>query len=1039
MRIKFFSVLLVFLVNLFLISNIFANGEKVLRENISLNIDDEKIAIPDDIYREASQLHGIALHQYLAVNVGRFFNLRDISVSAAKNEIGQELVRVKGFKILKISEVSLEGLPFLEDSSYKRVLRSQVGEAFLAQDLELDKLNLETKLHDKGYPSAKVVSTNSFIDGSGRIRVLFEIERGRPCRIAEVLVKPEQNVLDFITLPVELGSICDKSMVLDSLERERNRLKSEGYLNCIVSLDRFLYSADNESASVQLHIERGIRTRLEIVNLGTGAVNEDLLQGKNGLSPLELTYYSNDDIRNNIQVSFQKRGFVNAFVTGPVKLTQGNELVLRFTVQPGLQVSVAKVEIEGLMPLPQSEMAKKLGLGSGYFDGRKPFVESEIPNWQDALKGIYFDYGYADVQVERPTVILSPDGKLATLIFRVNAGPQFVVHDIIFAGKPSQVVFNEDILKSTMWLGDAVTQSRLKDFEDQIKIQMLDFGYAYAQVKARPKVVRLESGKNLTRIAVEIVSGHLVHVGNVFAEGELYGKRERVIKESGIETGEIFTPKVLDRARLRILKHDLFGNVAVEPLNPGALEKREEIIDIVIRTQSRGGYTLGLQPGFGSVKGYRFSVDFILNNLTPNGLRFNSSASLSQERQQKDFGESRQLLGRKITMGLLEPLLQIGQYTTPFDASILSGLEVSAQSLSNRLFETLEGTLSWKPYFFDKNWVFSTKFAHEWSSVLSRKIEPLEALDRPTLRIHEIDFGLSLDTRNNIEWPTSGFLFEFNTNHARLELFSEVQYDRFGADFAQYFPIFENISGAVSFGGMSLSNVVNRRTETVTAPGSRRASLSGRSVVRGFPESGASVGPLIWLDLQETSGGLFKGGCGERLRAIGATNLLYLKSEIRTKLPWLGENWGGALFADSGNSFFTDIESAKIQDKLDEKKNKDAGSQAECSVRSARLISNSEVAVKKASFIGFDYFKNAYISGGFGLRYIVPRLVSINADWGFPWYEPADKQSGCVSIADANRGQNSEGPTCVKRKASGNIFGLIPIPGTIHLGIGASF
>ncbi len=1038
MRVKFFSILLIFLVNLFLINTVFASGEKVLGSNIYLFVDDESIAIPDDIYRDASQFHGVALHQYLAVNLGRFFNLTDISVATAKGENGQELIRVKGFKILKISEVSLEGLPFLEDSSYKRVLRSQVGEAFLVQDLELDKLNLETKMHDKGYPGAKVVSTDSLVDGSGRVRVLFEIERGRPCRIAEVLVKPEQNVLDFITTPVELGSICDKGMVLDSLEREKNRLKSEGYLSCIVSLDRFFYSQDKESASVQLHIERGVRTRLEIVNLGTGAVNEDLLQGKNGLSPMELTYYSNDDIRNNIQVSFQKRGFVNAFVTGPVKFTQGNELVLRFTVQPGLQVSVAKVEIKGLMPLPQSEIAKKLGLGSGYFDGRKPFVESQILNWQEALKGIYFDYGYADVQVERPTVILSPDGKLATLIFRVNAGPQFVVHDIIFAGKPSQVQFNEDILKSTMWLGDAVTQSRLKDFEDQLKIQLLDFGYAYAQVKARPKVIKTENGKNLTRIAVEIISGHLVHVGNVFAEGELYGKRERVIIESGIESGEIFTPKVLDRARLRILKHDLFGNVAVEPLNPGALEKREEVIDIVIRTQSRGGYTLGLQPGFGSVKGYRFSVDFILNNLTPNGLRFNSSASLSQERQQKDFGEPRQLLGRKVTLGLLEPLLQVGQFTTPFDASILGGFEVSAQSLSNRAFETLESALSWKPYFFDKTWVFSAKLAHEWSRVISRKIEPLEALDRPTLLIQEIDFGLSLDTRNNIEWPTSGFLLEFNTNHARLALFSEVQYDRYAADFGQYFPIIENISGAISLGGMSLSNVVNRRTETVTAPGSRRASLSGRSVVRGFPETGASVGPLVWLDLQAPSGS-FKGGCGEKLRAIGATNLLYLKSEIRRRLPWLGENWGGALFVDSGNSFFTDVESNKIQDKLDEKKNKDVGSQTECSVRSAKLISNSEVAVKKASFLGFDYFRNAYISGGFGLRYIVPRLVSINADWGFPWYEPADKQSGCVSIADANSNENSEGPTCVKRKASGNIFGLIPIPGTIHLGIGASF
>ena len=239
---------------------------------------------------------------------------------------------------------------------------------------------------------------------------------------------------------------------------------------------------------------------------------------------------------------------------------------------------------------------------------------------------------------------------------------------------------------------------------------------------------------------------------------------------------------------------------------------------------------------------------------------------------------------------------------------------------------------------------------------------------------------------------------------------------------------------------MKISDVVNSQKEAVTAPSSRRATLAGRSLVRGFPEASSAVtpGPLLWLNFQspEANPSL---QCQPTLRAIGATNVLYAKSELRVRTPWLGESLGLVSFLDTGAAFFTGQEQQALQASLSGgSTGLDPGASDQCALRSARVVGDDAIDRLETSIFN-RYLQNSYISAGLGVRYIISNFASLNIDLGFPLREPGDaaRKDDCILPADV--GTTSAAPRCVKRSSTSKLFGLFPLPGAYHIGIGANF
>jgi hypothetical protein len=76
------------------------------------------------------------------------------------------------------------------------------------------------------------------------------------------------------------------------------------------------------------------------------------------------------------------------------------------------------------------------------------------------------------------------------------------------------------------------------------------------------------------------------------------------------------------------------------------------------------------------------------------------------------------------------------------------------------------------------------------------------------------------------------------------------------------------------------------------------------------------------------------------------------------------------------------------------------------------------------------------VSAGLSARYIISTFASLNFDIGFPMQEPYQKEK-CIAASEV--AQSGQAPKCVVRRSTSNLFGVLPLPGAYHVGIGANF
>ena len=928
-----------------------------------------------------------------------------------------------------VGDIAFTGITNQEQEMLRQFFQTRSGSEFDPDVLLRDLQKIQNWFSERGYLKAHV--SQEIINKDNQVHIHMNIQKNTPCLIAEVRYSTGFNVLDLINAPIEPGSLCDKISLKDSLEKEENRLKSEGYIEAKVGLLGLDYTADKERAVARVLIQKGTRTRIEIINTQKSQSAVDLNFLKDGFSNAELAYLSGEELQRQIALGYQKLGYAKVLVAGPERINEpdGNRL-LHFEVTPGPQIFLGKIQFKGDLPLSQEELLSRLNLKPGFFSARLPYVEERILEIPQNLKAILGEESYLDAEVAEPFVSFSPEGTIADVEVNVTRGNGHFLSALTQSGLPSELRKRGNSLRDSLQLGARFSPSKLQSYMQQIRIELVQEGYTYAQVEAVDiKYQPSSDRKTNVSIYLKVSAGPLVKIGQIVPEGELFGKGTRLVKESALNPGDIYKPAILERARQRILQHGLFGSVEISPLNKDQVDKKNGVIDLVIRVRARPAYQLSLGPGWGSLKGYRFGIDYTRNNITKEGTRFFTSVTLSQEKEQTTSTGTEQLLGRQISAGLVSPFLQVGKYVTPFDESVSASWGAVVQPLYNRLFRSAQVEMIWHPLIFDFSFDISGKLSAENSELIGSNLPVLEALEYGKyLRAREFGGSVTLDTRNNREWPTLGTITELNYLGGRFGMQSDLQYDRYALESAWFTPVWGRLSFALAGGVTRIAHIDSKNAETVTVPGSRRASLNGKAIIRGFPESGIGLGPLIWLKKTPST------SCKNVLTPTGASNLLYTKSELRYRTPWLSDNIGVALFSDSGLSYFWKPEEAAIQRSLDSQ-SLDQAEVDGCKITQAALVGNTPIVQTGTGAIK-EYFNNAYLSAGIGLRGIIPNFAALSFDWGIPIFDPAShRQTNCLTSSAAQISDTQ--PTCVVRLPESKMLGVIP--GSFHISLGAHF
>jgi len=567
-------------------------------------------------------------------------------------------------------------------------------------------------------------------------------------------------------------------------------------------------------------------------------------------------------------------------------------------------------------------------------------------------------------------------------------------------------------------IGEALDQSNLIDLEKELRNEYVSMGYLYAQVALTLDYVK--GMRNiLTTVNITVDEGVLVKIGEITVQGLVATDSKVVYRELYFATGDNYDPELIDRSRRALLTLGLFRIVQIIPADRNALSEKAPVLDILIDVREGKPGKVSFGPGWRLSRGNRFNAESSYNNIGGVGRQVYARAAFSEETNQHAL-DNKTLLGRSLSVGYLEPYIL--------------GLPVNATASASDSARADEKWLLTKAgevalvhrfrYFIETGSIavfYGQKVNREESS--GEQKEGYLDLLGGNVRTGRIGLRFNVDKRNDLTWPSKGFLLDSEFSVANFNLVGDLAYKYWEVSTSAYQQIIEDWVLACGITLASFQNIERKGTKTDVLPASETLHAGGADSVRGYRER--SLGPRVEFDEYNDSR-----TSRDRRRdiALGGSNSALFKLELRYQI--VRDTLAISHFIDSGNVFFSRQEIARFRsDERQNNDNENAKIDDENAGRGAdeQIPAREETVIRDNAYYGFEdlashpeyiWDKN-YLSYGLGLNYLTP-LGSINLAYGLPW-------KNCVA---------EDGSDCIERGKHGKFWLM---NGIFHINVGANF
>ena len=339
-----------------------------------------------------------------------------------------------------------------------------------------------------------------------------------------------------------------------------------------------------------------------------------------------------DAVRRNvkkIQEKYVEKGFFLAEVTYRIVPVQGtNQADVVFVINEHAKVMVKQVNLIGAERVSSEElkalMITREGTFFGFLTGEGTFQE-EAPARLAIIEAAYYDRGFLNVKVEKPTVALSPDKRLIYITVKITEGEQYRISSIDFSG--DLIVPKERLF--------AVLESRRNDYFSRAKVlkddQSLadiyqDQGYAYANFNPETQVNPQE---RTVALDFRVEKGKLQTIDRIEITGNSKTRDKVIRRELRIYEGDLFSGSGLRRSKDRVTALGFFETVEIT-YKPGR-DDTHVVVSVEVKEKSTGSFQVGF--GFSSVENFIFTAQVTQNNFLGWGQTVSLSAQLSSLRQ----------------------------------------------------------------------------------------------------------------------------------------------------------------------------------------------------------------------------------------------------------------------------------------------------------------------------------------------------------------------------------------------------------------------
>lgn len=852
-----------------------------------------------------------------------------------------------------------QSAPLISDISFKlttRLLRTKLETLTQPYITQVDSDELRRKLVAEvkelyarhGFPQAQVTVTAKDVSAGRDLRVT--VDEGFPCLISDVQV--DFRLPRSANVKVKVGEICDLEVANEAVQSLEEQLIKLGYNQLRIDKPNFIYSAPTNSAVLNISGKLNQRLKYEIIDTEKRFFLADLFSNDE-LKAIDPTIVGPDAMGAELARRYRNFGFDDVAVQNPETRTEDQDMqVYTYRVTPGPQYIISSIDFEGATVFTQSELLDSLGL-TGFWQTSTPLNLDELRNGITRIKNRYNKVGYWDAIVRDPRLTKNRENASVQIVISITEGPMRTLSGVTVSGNNS--ITSEEIRKLLpIDNGAPFDRADLVDFEQRLRELYVNRGYLYATSQIELLVESLPR-RMPTTVNVVVREGPRVKIGEITISGLIHTQAKVVNRELTFAPGDWYSPAELEQSQRNLINLGLFRTVQILPSDRNAVSEQFEYLDITVDVREAKPGTVSFGPGWSLAEGSRFAVESTYNNIGGAGRQVFGRVSVSEESDQKAIGD-KTLVGRTFSLGYLEPYV----LNLPLNGTI--SLNHTARAAK---FWTLTrgGEVALTHKF--RKWVHNGTLTGFYGQKVVQEVgegQLLEAFLSEDLRVGAMGLRFTQDFRDDLTWPTHGFIINSELSWARFEFGGDVKYFFWEFIGTRYIEVMRDTVLAMGISLAAYQGVDRRGSVEDILPYSERLQAGGADTVRGYKER--ALGPYALFDNDEIVDSEF-----------GGSHRGVFKFELRHQI--IRDTLALATFIDSGNVFFTQGELYHFE-----------------TFQGGEIVDNQPYDFLDLLRDPKVIWEKNYQSYGLSLNYLTP-LGSVNLAYGLPWDRCPDHKKNC--------------------------------------------
>jgi len=576
-------------------------------------------------------------------------------------------------------------------------------------------------------------------------------------------------------------------------------------------------------------------SRLIFIILPKYRVNEIVFEGNNKIKTRKLKEMSDlepgrslDEVEvkktaDAVLDLYREKGYSDVTVDYHIERdpTMGTGTVV-FRIDEGTKIKIKKINFVGNDHVKTGDlrgvMETKKRNWLSWITGSGRYKLEEFEDDLQKLRDYYNDQGFLDVEIPQSEVIFDYPSKTNLVItIHVKEGQEYRIGKVSISGNEKIFTTAELTAELTLESGDIFSPTEI----DKNALALSDYygkaGYLDTFVRAE-RLPNIETGNIDLNFVIKESSRYFVE--NINIQGNTKTKSIVILRELALAPGDVFDLVRMKSSEALLKNMRFFEEVTLAPEATTIAGRRN--LRITVKEGRTGDISFG--AGFSSIeravifaelKQGNFDLFNYRSMFQGDGQKFRLKIQLGSRSNNILLAfEEPWLFQRRLALGFEVFRSESSYHSNVYD-ELRTGFEIY---LRKHLIEHLEGRLS---YHLQEVKIFD----------IDERATSAIRSEQGTTLVSKLGFTLLRNTQNNPMTPTSGARHELRTEVAGGPVGGDIDYLRFEARSAKWWPTFKTGKQVFSLGG---------RMGTVTPfndsriPFFDRFFLGGSNDLRGF-------------------------------------------------------------------------------------------------------------------------------------------------------------------------------------------------------------